>query len=194
MFTKLRRWVIWSLGLLALLLVILAIGIGWYTRTEQFNSLLRSRILAILNDSLNAEVKFSRITGTVWHEVEIHDLALVQDGQTVFSTPRVMIEVGLLGQLYALLSSSGLRVARIDIALPQLRLVQDQEKNWNVMKLIKKSDSTTESQSLNIFLDNITLTNGTIRVHIADGTESRLTALSGEGALSLLAANVQARL
>ena len=118
---RLRRWIIWSLSLLTLFLVVLTIGIGWYTRTEQFNALLRSRILTILNDSLNAEVRFTRITGTVWHEVEIHDLTLVQEGQTVFSAPRVMIEVGLLGQLYALLSSSGLRVARIEIALLQLR-------------------------------------------------------------------------
>lgn len=194
MSSRVWRWLKYSTAVIAGLLLIVAIGIGVYTRTDQFNALLRARVLAILNESLNAEVKFTAITGSVWREIEIHDLAVSQNRATIFSAPTVSVEIGLLGQLYTLLSSSGLSISRIDIVQPSLRLVQDQEKNWNFMNLIKKRDGTAEPRHLTISLKGITIGNGSIQVHPADGKESRLTDLSGKGALALLRSGIEAQI
>src|SRR5919106_5759841 len=96
---KLRRWLFWSIGIcLSLVLVIIA-GLQFYTRTPQFRTLLREKILAAANDALNGELQFKEITGSVWRDLEFHDFAIVQNGARVVSTPVVSINIGLLGQM-----------------------------------------------------------------------------------------------
>src|SRR5439155_873423 len=77
-------------------------------------------------------------------DLEFHDVAIVQNGETILSAPVVSIDVGLWGQVIAFLSASTIRIGQIDIVEPELKLVQDEEKNWNLAKLVKKQDKPEE--------------------------------------------------
>src|ERR1051325_1799679 len=103
-----RRFWRWTLGLIggfAVILIIGVIGVAWYTRTESFRMLLRDRVLAVLNDSIDGEVKFNEISGSVWRRIVVHDVHISQNGSPVLSAPTIAIDVGLLGQVYTFLSS-----------------------------------------------------------------------------------------
>ena len=183
---KLLRWLSWSVGILLLLVVVAIVGLRFYTRTPQFHELLRAKILAAANDALNGELQFKEITGSVWRDLEFHDFAIVQNGEPVLSAPVVSIDVGLLGQVMTFLSSSTIRIGQIDIVEPELKLVQDEEKNWNLAKLVKKSnDGSEQPRRLTISLNNINLKNGKVLVQAADGKSARITALSGEVDIAL---------
>src|ERR1043166_1381768 len=134
MYGRILRWVIGVAAVLALTCVLAVIGIIFYTRTESFHTLLRTRVLAVLNDSLNAEVKFSRVTGSIWGRIVIHDVQISQNGAPVLSAPTVSIDVGLLGQIYTFLSSSSLRISQIDIDRPTVDAVQGPDQRWNILK------------------------------------------------------------
>ena len=135
---KLLRWLSWSLLGLLVFLFVAALGIRYYSRTPQFRALLREKILAAANDALNGELQFKEITGSVWRDLEFHDFAIVQNGERVLSAPVVSIDVGLLGQVMTFLNSSTITIGQIDIVEPDLKLVQEEDKNWNLAKLVKK--------------------------------------------------------
>src|SRR5205823_13382711 len=96
---KLLRWVSWSVGILLVLVFVVALGVHYYTRTPQFLGLLRAKILAATNDALNGELRFKEITGSVWRDLEFHDFAIVQNGETILFASVVSFDVGLLVQV-----------------------------------------------------------------------------------------------
>ena len=195
---RLWRWISWSIGIVLLLLVVAAVGIRIYTRTPQFQALLRGQVLAALNDALDGEVQFKELTGSIWNELQFHDLVVARDGDRILAAPTLSIEVGLLGQIYSLLGSSAIRIARIAIVNPELNLAQDEEKNWNLTKLIKKRDEPEEPGQepgrLTIALDGIEIKNANIQVRTADGKEARVSALSGQAEVDLLPSGVEVNL
>src|SRR6266536_1797123 len=105
---KLLRWVSWSVGILLVLVFVAALGVSYYTRTPQFRALLRAKILAAANDTLNGELRFKEITCSVWRALAFPDFATVQNGEPILSAPVVSIDVGLWGQVVAFLSASNI--------------------------------------------------------------------------------------
>jgi autotransporter translocation and assembly factor TamB len=177
---KLWRWLSWSIGIFLLLVLVTIVGLQFYTRTPQFRALLREKILAAANDALNGELQFKEITGSVWRDLEFHDLAILQDGERVLSAPVVSIDIGLLGQVITFLNSSTIRIGQIDIVGPEVNLVQDEDKSWNLAKLVKKPDEPEQPRTLTISLQNINIKDGKLQARMADGKQARITALSGE--------------
>lgn len=177
---NLLRWVSWSVSILLVLLLLAALGVRYYARTPEFRALLRAKILASANDALNGELQFKEITGSVWSDLEFRDFAIVQNGERILFAPVVSIDVGLLGQVITFLSSSTIRIGQIDIAEPELNLIQDEEKNWNIAKLVKKPDNPEEPRRLTISLHNIRIKDGKIQARTAEGKAARMTSLSGE--------------
>ncbi|TMA63197.1 MAG: hypothetical protein E6J73_09485 [Deltaproteobacteria bacterium] len=182
---KLLRRVSWSIGIFLLLMFVAVVGLRFYTRTPEFRALLRTKILAAANDALNGELQFTEITGSVWRDLEFHDFAIVQNGEAILSAPVVSIDVGLLGQVVTFLSSSTIRIGQIDIVEPKLTLIQDQEKNWNLAKLVKKHDDPEEPGRVTISLNNIHIKDGRVQARTADGKEALITTLSGDADINL---------
>jgi autotransporter translocation and assembly factor TamB len=194
---KLWRWISWSIGIFVLLILVLAVGIRLYSRTPHFHALLRAQVLAALNDALDGEVQFKEISGSLWNQLHFHDLVITHDGDRVLSTPKLSIELGLLGQIYPLLSSSAIRIARIGILEPDLNLAQDHDKNWNLTKLIKKPEQPEQPDQpgrLTISLDDIEIQNGKVEVQTADGKRAQVTALSGQAEVDLLPSGLEVNL
>ena len=183
------RWILWPISIVALLSLVTVAGIWFYTQTDQFRVFLRAQLMTALNDALNGEVQFGEITGSVWNKVHVRNVVVLQHGEPVLSAPAITAEVGLLGQLYTLIASSAVRIAQVDIAEPELQLVQDKDNNWNVMTLLKKPDE--EAGRLTVVLDNIGIENGKIEVTAANGKKARITALSAQGGLNLRPSGVE---
>jgi translocation and assembly module TamB len=177
---KLWRWLFWSIGTFLLLVLVIIVGLQFYTRTPEFRALLREKILAAANDALNGELRFKEITGSVWRDLEFHDFAILQNGERVVSAPVVSIDIGLLGQVITFLNSSTIRIGQIDIVGPELNLVQDEDKSWNLAKLVKKPDEPEQPRTLTISLQNINIRDGKLQARTIDGKQARITALSGE--------------
>ena len=177
---KLWRLLSWSIGIFFLLVLVIIVGLQFYTRTPQFRALLREKILAAANDALNGEIRFKEITGSVWRDLEFHDFAIVQNGERVLSAPVVSIDVGLLGQVVAYFNSSTLRIGQVDIVGFDLNLVQDEDKSWNLAKLVKQPDEPEQPRNLTISLHNINIKDGKLQARLADGKQARITALSGD--------------
>jgi translocation and assembly module TamB len=178
--SKLWRRLSWSIGIFLLLVLVSIVGLQFYTRTPQFRALLRANILAAANDAVNGEIRFKKITGSVWRDLEFHDFAIVQNGQRVLSAAVVSIDVGLLGQLITYFNSSTLRIGQIDIVGLEINLLQDEDKSWNLAKLIKQPDEPDQPRNLTISLHNINIKDGKLHARLADGKQARITGLSGD--------------
>ena len=185
MHKKLSRWILWLISGFGLLLLVVLVGAWFYTQTDQFRSTLRARLLAALNDSLNAEVSFKEVAGSIWGKLDFHDLAIVQNGVPVLSAPTVSIELGILGQLFPLLTSSAIHVGQIEISQPELWVAQDQDEKWNILTLLKEREPE-EPGRFAIYLDEIKINNGKIEITTAEGKQARITSLSTKGELALL--------
>ncbi len=190
MFKKLLRVILWSTATLVLLLTVVTLGIRFYVRTDHFHALLRTQILSSLNDSLKGEVQFNKVGGSLWSGLMFHDVAVSQERSVILYAPLVSIEVGLLEQLYMLFSSSKIRVGEIKITAPKMTLVQDKEKKWNVLSLLKERDETEPPATLRISLSKITIENGQVYIKTADGKESDVNSLSATGKAEFLPASV----
>jgi autotransporter translocation and assembly factor TamB len=185
MHRRLWRWLRWTVTGIAVLL--LAIGIaGWYyTQTDQFRDTLRSRLLAALNDSLNAEVDFKEVTGSIWSTLSFRDVALIQQGVPVLSAQSISIRLGILGQILPLLTNATVHIGEIEIEKPQLWLAQDRDKRWNVLTLLKPREAE-EPGRFRIYLDEIKISDGKVEAATADGKQARITSLTLKGDAALL--------
>src|ERR671922_391662 len=89
------------------------------------------------------------------------------------------------------LNSSTITIGQIDIVEPDFKLVQDEDKNWNIAKLVKKpeepkkQDEPEQPRTVTILLHNIHVKDGKLHARMNDGKEAGITALSGEADIDL---------
>lgn len=182
----------------SIFLVLLMIGLGLYTRTDNFHRWLREQLLTVLQSSINGEISLDRVSGSVWEEIRLHGLSIHQNGVEAVSLPRVTVAVHLLPQLLSLVGSSTFSIAHVTLTDPVIRLVQEPETGWNVAHLIKFAEQTAEqpktSLVLNLFFSHVSVENGQIAVRQAEGKEFQLNAVTVEGDLQLLPSVIRADL
>ncbi len=190
---RLGAWLAAAFGVLLLLVVI---GLGRYTRTDHFHRWLREQVIAALQASVNGEVTLDDVSGSVWEEIRFHDLAIHQNGTEVVSIPQGAVTVHLLPQLWSLVRSSALRITSVTLIGPVIRLVQEPEAGWNLTHLLKSSEQPPnqpqEPLALRIFLPHLSIENGQVSVRQADGQEFQVTTLALQGELALLPSGMRA--
>lgn len=190
---RLGAWLAAAFGILLLLVVI---GLGVYTRTDHFHRWLREQIVAALQASLNGEVTLAEISGSVWDEIHLHGLSIHQNGTEVVSVPQAAVTVHLLPQLLSLLRSSTLQIISVTLTEPAIHLVQEPEAGWNTAHLLKPSvqppTQPQEPLALSVFLPHLNIENGQVSVRQADGQEFQVTTLALQGELALLPSGMRA--
>lgn len=116
-----------------------------------------------LNEMLNAELTIGKIEGNFISKLNVADILLMQENDTV----AYLEKIGLKYRLTALLKSEIL-VEEVNIASPLLLLVQHNDSTWNFAKLMKPTpDEPEDSDSefgMKINLKKITLTDGKIKI------------------------------
>lgn len=193
---RLLRSVVWFAAGGVVLLVLLLLGIVVYSYTAHFQQLLREQLLAVLRNSLDAEVSLEEVRGPVWQGVEIRNLSIRKDGQEIVSLARGTISIDVAAQLVSALRTASLNVAYVIVTDPILRLVQDPTTGWNVEHLIKPPDQPQVQQPtslpLSVLLPRVTVENGQVFARLADGKEVQVSGIAVDAALSLLPSGLQA--
>ncbi|MGH7844016.1 MAG: AsmA family protein, partial [Candidatus Binatia bacterium] len=190
--SKILRLTLWITGGIAALLIAVVLCAWFYSRTDHFRALLQEQALAALRNSVNGEVNFERLTGSVWRELDFHKVSIRQNGIEIISIPKLSVTFSLMRQALSFAFYSSLHVARIEITEPAVRLIQDENREWNIHSLLKRPDKPEEPPKLTIFLNQIELKNGRIDAQLADGKSVNLTSISAEGNVGLLSTGVKA--
>jgi translocation and assembly module TamB len=186
-----KRALIWlGAGIVSLTVVILA-GAWIYSQTESFRSLVRDHALEAIRESVDGEVTFDRLTGSVWRAVQVHGLSVRRDGHEVVSAKVVTIRISLLRQALAFLYSRQLHISEIDINDSAVLAIENTDREWNLASLLKKKQpDEPEPRAIAIFLDRIKINGGRIEARLSDGRVARVNALSVNGNVALLPAGV----
>jgi translocation and assembly module TamB len=182
-------------GGLGVVVLLLTIGVGVYTRTDHFHRWLREQVVSALHSSLNGEVALAGVSGSVWEDLSVHGLSLRQNGVEVISVPQGTVSLHLLPQLLSLLRSFSLQISRVTLTQPVIHVVEDAKTGWNVAHLLKPADQSeppAEPSSLSILLPQLSIENGQVGVRLADGQEFQLTALTVAGKLALFPTGMRA--
>lgn len=183
---------LWVLGSIATLLAAVVLCVWVYSKTDRFRILLEEQTLAAIQDSINGEVSFERISGSVWRQLHFHNISIRQNGAEVISIPRLSLTFSLIRQAISVLFSSSLHIARIEIEAPLVRAAQDDTGQWNVASLFKRPDNPEEPHTVDIFLQQIKLDRGRIDARLAGGKLVQLSSTTGAGNLSVVASGVEA--
>jgi autotransporter translocation and assembly factor TamB len=173
--------------------VVVFAALWLYTQTESFRSLVRAQALAALAETVNGEVTFDALTGSIWRSVQVHGLSVKQNGEQVLAAPLVTIRMRLVRQAIAFLYSSPLHVRAIEIREPRVLAIQNADKEWNLASLIKKKKpDEPEHRNVSIFLDGIKISNGQIETRFADGRLARIRDVIFDGSAELLPQGLKA--
>jgi autotransporter translocation and assembly factor TamB len=181
----------WIIVGLALLIVLVVIGVGFYTQTEGFRVWLKEQAVAALQPSVKGEIRLERVSGSLWTVIELHNVSIDQDGVEVLTIPQVNLTVHLLPQLSTLLWSRSLHIAALQVTGLEIKVFQDPEGTWNLARLFDISD---EPQDPILYFDRLTVTGGRVDIRQATNEETQLTDLSLAGNLALLANGMQVNL
>jgi autotransporter translocation and assembly factor TamB len=194
MVARILRFLFWfGTGVISLL-VLAGIVLWFYTQSDHFRTLLRDQALAAVRDSINGEVTFERISGSIWSELRFHDLSVLQDGVELIRVPEVAVKVNLFRQAISFLLSSSLHIGKLEITKPWIRLEEDPQEGWNILSLFKPAEEPEEPGRVSILLSRIRIEGGRIDASLADGREGRVSEITLDADLSLLPSGMKANL
>jgi translocation and assembly module TamB len=128
---KLLKIITWTFVIL-FGLILLA---GLFTQTGLFKSYVKDFVVDELNNLLEGQVSIGEINGTLFTNLEIHNLVLSQANDTLLNVP----EINLSYNPFALFNDE-IRVHYLNIIEPHFYLAEDSVGTWNVTQLISKND------------------------------------------------------
>jgi len=188
---RVLNWI--ALSLVTLLLLVL-IGVGFYSRTEQFSTWLRTQALTALQASVNGEVTLQQISGSLWSGIVLHNFSIRQNGVDVLSVPQAVIAFHLLPQLLAFFQSSTIRFDQLTLMAPVLKLVQEPQTGWNIAHLFKTAEQDADSTPLSLYFSRIEIRDGQFAIQPLTGAAAHLTAFSTDGSVAVLPSGMKVNL
>jgi translocation and assembly module TamB len=83
---RLLRFLVWTFGSIAALVVLLLVGLSWYSTTDDFQHRVGGEVVSVLEDSTGGRVELHHLSFSLWH------LAIEADGLVIHGTeaPREM--------------------------------------------------------------------------------------------------------
>ena len=141
--------------------VLLVVGTLLFLRTAQFQELLRSHIVSTLNTTLPGEVSLGRVEGSVWRGLQLTDLIVRYEEEEVVRIPRLTV-----GYTLRPLLNGQVSLTQVDVYEPVVRVVQDEEGNWNLVQAFVP-DTTRETDSspgVSIVLGAVTIHNAAVEL------------------------------
>lgn len=149
--------------LLVVLLLVGVMAVAVFVRTERFRALVRDQLVTTLNGTLRGEVALGRIEGSIWNTLTLYDLVVTYHDIEVLRIPRLTARYTLFSLL-----QGRLHITRLEVGAPTLRLVQNEQGNWNLLEALSsetpEEPAATEAGGLDILLETVALTNAQIEV------------------------------
>ena len=145
------------------LLLLAAIGVTIYTRTEGFTRWVREEGVTAVNGLIRGSVSVERLEGSVWRHLVLHNVGLRYEEHEILTVPRLDVSFSLLPLLWG-----ELRISSIEAAEPRASLLQDQEGRWNVVEALSPRQPEPEKKSeLIVLVKRFHLVNGAIHLQPA---------------------------
>ena len=179
-FLRIVKWLFLCVGLLVLLS---AIGISLYTRTENFTRWAREESVAAVNELIRGSVSVERLEGSVWGHLTLYKVALRYEEQEIVQVPRLDVSFSLLPLLWG-----QVKIAAITAAQPHASLAQDRDGKWNVLEALSPRQPQPEKPStLALSIRSLLLDDGDVDVRLAsDGKSYRLQHLRLDSTVGIL--------
>ncbi len=136
---KLLKIFFWILTALLSLLILASI----LTQTSIFKSWLSDKLAAVLSESLSANVVIGHIDGTLFTNLEIHDLIVTDQTDSIISISNISAGYALWP-----LIDKRIVIQNLTIEMPEILLNQNKNGEWNITSLFS-GDSVTVVDSLN---------------------------------------------
>ena len=77
---RLLRFLVWTFGSIAALVVLLLVGLSWYSTTDDFQHRVGGEVVSVLEDSTGGRVELHHLSFSLWH------LAIEADGLVIHGT------------------------------------------------------------------------------------------------------------
>jgi autotransporter translocation and assembly factor TamB len=171
------RWVLISA---AALMLSLAVGVGFYARTEHFRRLVQDQLIGAINESIRGSVSLGRVEGTFWGDVILHNVRVRYRDNDIVNVPRLRISFSLLPLL-----RGRVRISRAEAVEPVFHVTRDRQGRWNIVEAFTSDDE--EPSRLAIILNAVSLRRANIDVILADAEPDayHLTGLNLRGRLTI---------
>ncbi|MDZ7764985.1 MAG: AsmA family protein [Melioribacteraceae bacterium] len=128
------------LGYFFLTIFVLVLLALLFTQTGWFSSIVKEKVEGIANENLNGNLSIGEIDGSFFSSIEIIDLRIEQNNETVFYTKKIDVNYNLFGLLS---STIDINTAIIDSFY--VHLIQINDSTWNINSLIKQTEEDTTS-------------------------------------------------
>jgi len=185
-FLRIVKWLVLGLGFLLLLS---AIGIALYTRTENFTRWARQESVAAVNNLIRGAISVERLEGSIWGHLTLYKVVLHYEEQEILQVPRLDVSFSLLPLIWG-----QVKIAGITAAQPRASLSQDRDGKWNVAEALSPREQKPETSSgIAIFVRSLRLEDGDIdlRFGAGDGRRSyQLKNLHLDGGVGVLPAGI----
>ncbi|HMK38700.1 MAG TPA: translocation/assembly module TamB domain-containing protein, partial [Bacteroidota bacterium] len=147
MHSKLRRGVArWARMLLVATALLVALA-ALFTQTPWFNTLARNLALRAVNNAIRGSVQVGRLDGNLLRTIDLRDVVLVGEGDTIAAIPHIRIRYNLPG-----IFQGALEVDSAVVDTPRLFLRQHDDGTWNLSHAFaaaqtheKKTEDTARS-------------------------------------------------
>ena len=116
------------LGILCLLVLLLV-----FTQTSWFRTWLRDVIRENGDELFTAELRIGALEGNLWGNIQLHDVVLQDESDTLLHLPRVAAEYDLFP-----LFQRRVVVHRLQLDSPAIRAHQRPDSTWNIETLISR--------------------------------------------------------
>jgi translocation and assembly module TamB len=189
----LLRYIRRALAAIAIVLALCAGAALIFTRTAEFNSILRDKAVAWLARTYRGRITVARIEGSIWGNLALDGVAVSYRGRPVAEIPRVEISYSLTSLIW--------RVLHLEITAesPRLNLVREPDGAWNLLDAladrVPKPPSSTPLP-IAIDLDILAMHHGSILIapRGESGPKYALAGLQLDSSIDLNASGLRANL
>ncbi|MGH7795744.1 MAG: translocation/assembly module TamB domain-containing protein [Candidatus Binatia bacterium] len=159
-FLRLIKWLALGLGLLVSLLIVAA---AIYVRTKEFTQWAREQAVAAINEQIRGEIAVERLEGSLWGNLNLHDVVLRYENEEVAAIPRLNVDFHWLPLIWG-----RVQIRRIDAEQPKLNLIQSEAGEWNVIGALSPRQPETEvSSAWVVSVNSLVLRNGSVALRLA---------------------------
>ena len=127
-----------------------------FSQTSTFREILRTKVIAIADSSLNGQVNIGKIEGTIFTSLFLNDVSLKVKDDTLFSAKSIQVKISPLQLMLKRIYFRSVRIINANVAL-----LQNADSTWNYTNLVPPSEEDTSSSTFPFvfYVNNLSLEN-----------------------------------
>ncbi len=172
---RLLRFFAWTLGSVVLLLIMLAVGLSWYTTTADFQRRVGTQVRSVLEDSTGGKVDLGHISIDLWHlAIEVDNLVIhgtEGPGEAPYlSAAKILVRLKIntvISHTVGRGAQSRIGLNYLEVDQPQAHLIVDKDGKTNqpVPKHPSTSTEPVQDSLLDLQAKQVLLNNGLILIN-----------------------------